>query len=88
MIVMTSMRKIENQREVERLNVHCKCPDCNSKLFQLGPQGGMAINIRCAKCKSCFWFAPPFTPERIQDVGDWAYGAPVNLYDWEHGLQS
>lgn len=64
-----------------------RCPDCGSELFQIGPEGGAAQNIRCAQCHQCFWFSPPFTPERIADVGDGAYQrAPVNLFQETFGM--
>ncbi len=30
-----------------------KCPDCGGKLLA-GPQGGLAVNAMCEKCKSRF----------------------------------
>lgn len=34
------------------------CPDCNSKSFYLGPEGGGSINIMCSKCGARFNVAP------------------------------
>ncbi len=45
-----------------------KCPDCGSEEFNHGPCGGEAENIRCAECGAKFWFSPPFTPVRIDNV--------------------
>lgn len=44
------------------------CPDCGSILFNPGPRGGLAWNIRCMKCGSKFWYSPPFTPLRINNA--------------------
>jgi len=33
-----------------------KCPECGAEYTMLqGPRGGMAINIKCSKCKMVFW---------------------------------
>ena len=64
------------------LNEKYLCPDCGSPFFLLGPSGGMAQNIKCADaaCGSTFWFAPPFSPERIEDAGSAVYSRrPINL---------
>lgn len=48
-----------------KVKLETACPDCGSELFNPGPRGGHAHNIRCAQCGSKFWFSPPFTPTRI-----------------------
>ena len=49
------------------------CPDCSSTLFNPGPRGGCAHNIRCAECGAKFWYSPPFTPLRLVDSDDRYY---------------
>lgn len=75
---------------LEYLNETCKCPDCDSPNFIIGPSGGMAVNIECAGCGNFFWFGPPFTPERLTGLSDevknTAYRSqPVNLWDEVYG---
>lgn len=53
------------------------CPDCEGKMFIRGPRGGAAINIKCAECRSCFWYCPPLEPRRIPDVGSECYSGGV-----------
>lgn len=65
---------------LDRLNTDRRCPDCGAGDFQLGPRGGLAINVRCAGCGAKFWFCPPFTPQRI-DNEDALYGQVVWLPD-------
>lgn len=49
------------------LTAHSQCPDCQSKLWNSGPCGRMAMNIRCANCGAKFCFCGPFTPDRINN---------------------
>lgn len=49
------------------LNERGRCPDCGGQQFIEGPHGGASVNIKCAKCGSKFWYAPPFTPQRIDN---------------------
>ena len=46
-----------------------KCPDCRDGTLLVGPEGGSAINVRCAVCKSEFnigyAFGEPYSVERI-----------------------
>ena len=48
------------------------CPDCSSRGFVLGPQGGMAINIECADlaCRArfnvAFYSGMVLTAQRIE----------------------
>lgn len=62
------------------LNEDEKCPDCFSKMFLRGPEGGASMNIKCFGCEHCFNYSPPFTPERISDSGCY-YGKPTLLKD-------
>lgn len=39
------------------------CPVCGGNVFQHGPEGGLAENIRCKKCGEEYWFSPPCTGE-------------------------
>jgi hypothetical protein len=74
-------------KPLEYLNEKARCPDCDSPYFIIGPEGGMASNIKCAGCGQCFWFGPPFTPTRIENAGAWAYTRrPVNLWDEFYGM--
>jgi len=41
------------------------CPDCDSKTFYRGPEGGLSTNIRCVDCGSKFNVCPPYFAERI-----------------------
>jgi len=41
------------------------CPDCDSKTFDRGPEGGLSTNIRCVDCGSKFNVCPPYFAERI-----------------------
>lgn len=66
----------------EALNKHHLCPDCGGKRFIIGPSAGLAVNIKCARCGSTFWFAPPFTPERIDPVEGVYTRPPVDLREW------
>ena len=34
------------------------CPDCDCDTWEVGPEAGMATNIRCAGCHSEFNIAP------------------------------
>jgi len=35
------------------------CPNCKAKdSMQMGPQGGLAVNIRCYKCGQKYWTSP------------------------------
>ena len=54
---------------LERLN-EGECPDCGGRGFQLGPRGGLALNVRCAGCGATFWYCPPFPPSRIPPLPD------------------
>lgn len=45
------------------------CPSCSHDKFYRGPQGGSALNVKCAKCGTCYWYGPPFTPTEIPDTG-------------------
>ena len=40
------------------------CPDCKGKEFLAGPRGGIAQNVKCAGCGSCF-NVTPFSVQRI-----------------------
>lgn len=51
--------------DVEILNREGKCPECGGKEFFEGPQGGMALNIKCASCGTWWWYSPPFSPYKI-----------------------
>lgn len=66
----------------EALNVYHVCPDCRDTKFIIGPSGGHAVNIKCAGCGATFWFAPPFTPERIPPVEGVYTRPPVDLREW------
>jgi hypothetical protein len=72
-------------KPLDYLNQTAHCPDCDSPSFILGPEGGMAVNIRCAGCGHKFWFAPPFTPERINNDDQFYRRSPVNLWDEVYG---
>ncbi len=61
---------------LDYLNKHFRCPDCESPYFIMGPMGGLAVNIKCAGCGHKFCFAPPFTPQRI-DNDDSLYTRPA-----------
>ena len=38
-----------------------KCPKCGSEEGLLeGPEGGLAVNLKCPSCGRVFWFAPGF----------------------------
>lgn len=54
-----------------------KCPDCGSILFNPGPRGGNAHNIRCANCGAKFWYSPPFTSLRLLESDDRFYNLNV-----------
>lgn len=75
-------RRIRNASFEAKLNTFHLCPDCLSPKFIIGPSGGMAVNIKCAGCGSTFWFAPPFTPERIPPVEGVYVRGPVDLREW------
>jgi len=49
------------------LTERAACPDCQSQLWNRGPEGGMSFNIRCAGCQSKFCFCGPLTPMRINN---------------------
>lgn len=73
-------------KDLEYLNETCKCPDCDSPDFSIGPSGGMAVNIRCGGCGAKYWFAPPFAPYRI-DNDDILYPrGTVNLFREVYGM--
>ena len=61
----------EVPRPIDRLslalNYNQVCPDCGCSLFQPGPEGGLAVNIRCSGCGSKFCYCKPFPPERIDN---------------------
>lgn len=59
----------KNMSLEDALNMQGCCPDCGSYQFHPGPAGGMAINIKCGGCGACFWYGPPFAPDRIEDRG-------------------
>jgi len=46
-----------------------RCPACGGRDFYEGPHGGLAVNVKCVNCGSCFNLCPPFTPQRIPDAG-------------------
>lgn len=60
------------------------CPDCATSMFIEGPSGGAAMNIKCAGCGSKFWFAPPFTPERIDNDDQFYTREPIDLREVMH----
>jgi len=64
-------------KDLRWLNERGQCPDCQGKLFNSGPEGGMSMNIRCAECGSKFCFCGPFTPQRI-DNPDCVYSIPYS----------
>lgn len=38
------------------IHIRSKCPECGATDSMLkGPRGGLAINIKCSKCKMVFW---------------------------------
>lgn len=41
------------------------CPDCGSDKWACGPEGGMAINVRCGRCGAKFNYTP-FGLERMR----------------------
>lgn len=71
--------------ECENVVMRGTCPDCGSTNFHPGPRGGMAWNVKCAKCGSKFWYSPPFTPHRI-DNEDQFYDLTVTKRLSEFGL--
>jgi hypothetical protein len=70
-------------RDVELQDVQFRaggaCPDCAGTLFNPGPRGGGARNVRCARCGAKFWYAPPFTPKRLEESEDQFYRLDVAL---------
>jgi ribosomal protein S27E len=58
------MKALSEEEDSKLMSGHC--PDCGSTTFLHGPCGGMAENIRCNGCGSEFWFAPPFSAERLE----------------------
>ena len=56
---------MENMEHWEKM--FDQCPDCGHDKFLRGPEGGMAINFRCANpaCDSEFNTMGPFGVERI-----------------------
>lgn len=67
----------QNSNPLDILNEEFLCPDCRHENFILGPSGGAAINIKCGRCGSKFWFCPPFTPERINNED--SFYNPIHL---------
>jgi len=62
----SKLAEIENSIAY-KLNVRGICPNCGCDAFNKGPSGGMSLNIRCSGCGTKYWFAPPFTPEIIDN---------------------
>jgi len=59
-----------------------KCPDCGCKLFYRGPQGGAALNVKCASCGAFWWFALPFEMKKIEsDDRYYNFGRTYKLED-------
>lgn len=59
---MRDERVIEGLEELPRRasagdDVRCTC---GSTEFLKGPQGGLAVNLKCAKCGKPWWYAPGF----------------------------
>lgn len=68
--------------DTKLLNNESRCPRCRGAQFIVGPQGGLAWNIKCITCEAKWWFCPPFGPVAI-DNDDAVYtAAPVVLRDW------
>lgn len=68
------------------LNERDSCPDCQGKLFNPGPTGGMSFNIRCVGCGAKWCFCGPFTPLRIDNpdsVYDTSYGTLREVTGWQ-----
>lgn len=54
------------RREAQGRQSSGRCPDCGSERFYRGPQGGGALNVKCAGCGAFWWFAPPFEMRKIE----------------------
>jgi len=64
------------------LNTDQRCPTCGAEQFVIGPQGGMALNIKCVGCGAKWWFCPPFEPVAIDNDDQFYTAPPVILRDW------
>jgi len=56
---------MNDDKLMEEFLLHNCCPDCGSNEFIEGPCGGMAQNVKCAKCGHWFNFALPVAIQRI-----------------------
>lgn len=45
-----------------------RCPSCGGHMFNLGPVGGLAENIRCAACGAKWNVGAPFPPQPIDNT--------------------
>lgn len=51
----------QQQKKEMWIDIHWKfkCPECGASDSMLkGPRGGLAINVKCSKCKTVFWSTP------------------------------
>lgn len=58
--------EMDKDKIKELFETHMVCIDCGSDEMLEGPCGGMAQNVKCAKCGHKFNFGPPLFIHRIE----------------------
>jgi|SRR5262245_427821 len=47
-----------------------QCPNCGGHMFNPGPQGGLAENVRCVGCGLKWHIAAPFAPHTLDNTDE------------------